>query len=57
MATPLCIDTKHGKEQAIFGLDLCLRDHRGQSGEQVRPNNSSLEFLINCCFFSPGIRA
>lgn len=35
MANPLCIDTKHGQEQAKFGLDLCLRDHHGRSGEQV----------------------
>jgi hypothetical protein len=36
MATPLCIDTKHGNADATFGLNLCLRDHRGQSGEQVK---------------------
>jgi hypothetical protein len=36
MANPLCIDTKHGKEHATVGLDLCLRDHQGQSGEQVK---------------------
>jgi hypothetical protein len=36
MASPLCIDTKHGSEHATFGLDRCLRDHRDQSGEQVK---------------------
>lgn len=36
MANPLCIDTKHGGEHSTFGLNKCLRDHRGQSGEQVK---------------------
>ena len=35
MANPLCVDTRHGAEQSTFGLDLCLRDHKGRSGEQV----------------------
>ncbi|CAF3391363.1 unnamed protein product [Rotaria socialis] len=30
----LCIDTKHGGEHATFGLNLCLRDEQGRSGEQ-----------------------
>ncbi|CAF2929979.1 unnamed protein product [Rotaria sp. Silwood2] len=34
MNNTLCIDTKHGGEHATFGLDLCLRDHQGRSGEQ-----------------------
>jgi hypothetical protein len=41
MANPMCIDTKHGGENAKFGIDRCLRDHRGQSGEQVRQFNRS----------------
>ena len=35
MAAPLCIDTKHGLEQAEFGLDQCLKDQQGRTGEQV----------------------
>ncbi|CAF4347618.1 unnamed protein product, partial [Rotaria sordida] len=34
MNNSLCIDTKHANEHATFGLDLCLRDHQGRSGEQ-----------------------
>jgi hypothetical protein len=44
MAASLCIDTKHGKEQATFGLDLCLRDHHGRSGEQVKQINHFSKF-------------
>ncbi len=47
MANPLCIDTKHGGEQATFGLDLCLRDHRGKSGEQVQSINNFDHFFMN----------
>jgi hypothetical protein len=36
MAASLCIDTKHGRENAKFGLDQCLKDHQGKSGEQVK---------------------
>ena len=35
MAAPLCIDTKHGGVQAKFGLDHCVKDQQGRSGEQV----------------------
>jgi len=35
MAAELCIDTKHGGMQAKFGLDLCLKDQSGRTGEQV----------------------
>jgi hypothetical protein len=35
MAAALCIDTKHGLEQAEFGLDQCLKDQQGRTGEQV----------------------
>ncbi|UJR20991.1 hypothetical protein I4U23_024093 [Adineta vaga] len=34
MAAALCIDTKHGGEQATFGLEKCLKDQQGKSGEQ-----------------------
>jgi hypothetical protein len=51
MATPLCIDTKHGNEQATFGLDLCLRDHRGQSGEQVKQIPNFYKFLSRFFFY------
>jgi polypeptide N-acetylgalactosaminyltransferase len=36
MAASLCIDTKHGSEHAKFGLDQCLKDQQGRSGEQVK---------------------
>ena len=36
MAIDLCIDTKHGRENANFGLDKCLKDQSGRSGEQVK---------------------
>lgn len=39
MATSLCIDTKHGHEQAKFGLDQCLKDRPGKGGEQVQINS------------------
>jgi hypothetical protein len=38
MAASLCVDTKHGREQAIFGLDQCLKDQQGKTGEQVQIN-------------------
>lgn len=36
MNSSLCVDTKHGGEHSKFGLDQCLRDHPGRSGEQVK---------------------
>ena len=54
MASPLCIDTKYGKEQATFGLDLCLRDHHGRSGEQVK-RIDDFYHVIFITFLSSGI--
>lgn len=54
-AAALCIDAKHGRDQATFGLDKCLRDHKGQSGEQefelswrqdIRPKGRELCFDV-----------
>jgi hypothetical protein len=46
MATPLCIDTKYGREQSTFGLDQCLRDNHGKSGEQVKQINDSYHVIF-----------
>ncbi|CAF1472211.1 unnamed protein product [Rotaria sordida] len=55
MNNSLCIDTKHANEHATFGLDLCLRDHQGRSGEQdfelgwrqdIRPKGRELCFDV-----------
>ncbi|CAF1516626.1 unnamed protein product [Adineta steineri] len=34
MAASLCIDTKHGGEQATFGLEQCIKDQPDKNGEQ-----------------------
>jgi len=55
MAASLCIDTKHGGEHAKFGLDQCLKDQQGRSGEQefemtwrqdIRPKGRELCFDV-----------
>lgn len=64
MANPLCVDTKLSKEHATFGLDLCLRDHRGKSGEQVMNSEAhmfySSRWILECVLFRtsnfPGIK-
>ena len=56
MAAPLCIDSKFKQEQSTFGLDSCLKDHRGHSGEQkfdlswrrdLRPSGSDRCFDVS----------
>ena len=54
MTSALCIDTKHGGNQATFGLDKCQRDHHGISGEQVK-QSKTIYRLLNI-FFAVGIR-
>lgn len=49
MAASLCIDTKHGSEHAKFGLDQCLKDQQGRSGEQVQLH---FNLLIKYSIFS-----
>ncbi|CAF0842204.1 unnamed protein product [Adineta ricciae] len=54
-AADLCIDTKHAGERGTFGLDDCVKDQQGRSGEQnfelswrqdIRPKSREICFDV-----------